>query len=123
MRGHYVPAPSSKSQLGRSASTERPGKEDVGVLADEIVFLELPFGPVPLVNPVDHPEESESSCSRTHNAAIAGSLHLGNQVLDEMDVFLFACVYSLAQTGGQGMVLMKDHGDFPVTSSKDKLNV
>ena len=80
-------------------------------MRNQVVRLQFPFRLVPLVDPVDHAEQSKGSGARAHRAlrrpgALSFFLNIGDQALHEVDVLLLALVDSLAERGRQRMVFI-----------------
>ena len=71
-------------------------------------------------NPIDHAEESESGgAGADADFGSAGALHVGDQVLHEMDVVLLSSVDALAERRRQRMVLVEHDCDFAIAGAKD----
>src|SRR6266699_404800 len=77
---------------------ERSLKKNLGVLLGEGFFLQSALRTVPLVNPINHPEQGECRRPRSDDPLCSTStLNLRHQVLQEMNVVFLAGVDALAQ--------------------------
>lgn len=93
-------------------------------MRDEVFGLESAFGFVPLIHPVDHSDEREGGCSRTHHSF--GFLRLlrgGDALLDKLDVLLLARVDALAKSARKRMVLVEHDRDFAIARADDNFDV
>src|SRR5579864_4072066 len=97
-------------------------KNKFGKLRDQVVRLQFSFRLVPLVDPVDHAQQSESGSTRADSRLCSpAALHVGNQALHEMHIFLLAMVDALAQRRGQRMVFVQHDGDLAIAWAEDDL--
>ena len=74
---------------------------------------------VPLVDPVDHAEQREGrrACG-DRTFGLASPLHLGYEVFDKVDVFLFTSIDPAPQSRRQRMVLMQHNGDLAIARAE-----
>ena len=82
---------------------ERASEEDLGVLTRDICFGKRALGLVPLVDPVDHAEQGESSGARADPGfGSASALHIADQVFHKVNVVLLCPLMRLRRVGGRG---------------------
>src|ERR1700722_6063724 len=96
------PAPSQSERAGSRRMTYRdvvddllksPGKENLGILPHQSLFLQSAFRPVPLIDPVDHAEQCERRRSRADIRLRASlALHLSDQIFHKVHVVFFSRV-------------------------------
>ena len=97
-------------------------------MRDEVLRLQVALGLIPLVNPIDHAQQGEGSGARADGAfcmtsALSAGLHVGDQALDEVYVFLLSSIDTFAQRGRERMVLVQHDSDFAVARAENDFNV
>ncbi len=86
--------------------------------------LQVSFWFVPLVNPVDHAEQSEGCSSRgDRSLSLAASLHFCHQAFYEVYVFLLASIDPAPQRGRQRMVFVQHDGDLAIARTQYDLDM
>src|SRR5208283_4236452 len=108
----------------KSSSCQDPSENQGGELRHQIVGLQLALRLIPLVDPVDHSQQGKRGGAGADGTfGLTGPLYFGNQVLDEVNVFLLADVDAFAEHGRQGMVFVQHDRDLPVHRAEHHFDV
>src|SRR5207244_8633558 len=88
----------------------------LSVLLRQAFLLQRSLRPVPLINPIDHPQQCKSRCPGGDGPLRSPrALDFGDDVLQEMYVIFLARVNALAKRWRQGMVLVKHDCNLTIT--------
>src|SRR5271157_4651572 len=99
-------------------------KKDIRVLPHNRLAGQRAVGFVPLIDPVDHADQGKGGrARRDRRRGITLALHVGDEVLDEVQVILLASVDLAAERGRQRMVFVQHDRNLAVFWTEHKLDV
>src|SRR6202167_968912 len=99
-------------------------KENIRILLHQSFPRQRTIRFVPLINPVDHPDQRQGGgARRDRRGRVALALDVGDEMLDKVQVIFLASVNLAAARGRQLMILVQHDRNFTVFRTEHDLNV